>query len=105
MVKQGINISFDKEAGHLRIDCDGEEFDHIRSLVLAEASAADQLALFEDGIRSIVLRRPPPPGAGVPGRPGRILRYVAIAAALLLALAIQVVGIVAIALRLLGHHS
>src|SRR5689334_22374163 len=107
MVKEGIELHFDKDHGHLLIDCADEEFDHLRRLVLAEASAADELSLFEDGIGSIALRRLPRPGAGgvAPGRPRRVLQSIAIATALVVSLAIQVVGIVAIVCRLLGLGS
>lgn len=35
---QGIEIHFDADEGHLRLDCSEEEFLHLRDLVIAGAS-------------------------------------------------------------------
>ena len=52
-----IEIQFDEDEGHLRLDCREDEFIHIRDLVVTGTSAADRLRPFREGIRSIVVRR------------------------------------------------
>jgi hypothetical protein len=45
-----IEIHFDKDEGHLRLDCREDEYIHIRDLVVYGASAADRLEPFIEGI-------------------------------------------------------
>ena len=45
-----IEIQFDEDEGHLRLDCREDEYIHIRDLVVYGASAADRLEPFIEGI-------------------------------------------------------
>ena len=102
MVIEGIEIHLDEDEGHLRLDCGDEEFTHLRDVVIAEASAADQLRPFVDGIRSIVVRRIVALRDTTPRRFGRGCRILLISFALFISLTIQVVGIIFIAWWLWG---
>jgi len=97
MVIEGIEIHFDEDEGHLRLDCHDEEFTHLRDVVLAESSAADRLSPFIDGIRSIAVRRIASLQDSSPRRLGRGFRILLISLAVCISLAIQVIGIFAIA--------
>jgi hypothetical protein len=97
MVIEGIELHFDEDEGHLRLDCRDEEFTHLRDVVLAESSAADQLSPFIEGIRSIAVRRLMDLRDTVPRRVGLGCRILLISLALSISLAIQVIGIFAIA--------
>jgi hypothetical protein len=93
MVIEGIEIHFDEDEGHLRLDCRDEEFTHLRDVVLAESSATDRLSPFIGGIRSIAFRRLVNHHDAAPRRIGRGLRVLLISLALCISLAIQVIGI------------
>jgi hypothetical protein len=97
MVIEGIEIHFDEDEGHLRLDCVDEEFTRLRDVVLAEAAAADQLSPYIDGIRSIAVRRLARLRDTAPRRIGRGLRILLISLALSISLAIQVIGLFALA--------
>jgi hypothetical protein len=101
---EGIEIHFDEDEGHLRLDCGEQEFEHIRDLVVSRASATDRLGPFVDAIRSIVVRRRAALRDTTPVRRARLFRILLISLALSASLAIQVVGLVAIA-RWLGGHG
>jgi hypothetical protein len=105
MVIEKIEIHFDEDAGHLRLDCADEEFIHIRDLVLSEASVTDQVQLAIDGIQSIVVRRKTALRETTPGRIRRRLVIFLVSSALFVAVVIQVVGIIAIARWLLERGS
>ncbi len=105
MVIKGIEVSFDEDEGHLRLDCGEEEFLHVRDLVIAKAAAAEEMGPFVDGIRTIAVRRIAALRDTVPGRSGRGLRSILVGLALLISLAIQVVGLLAIVQWLWGHRS
>ena len=54
---EGIEVHFDEDEGHLRLDCGEEEFEQIRDLVVSKASATDRLGPCVNVIRSIAVRR------------------------------------------------
>jgi hypothetical protein len=97
MTIEGIEIHFDEDEGHLRLDCRDEEFNHLRDVVLAGSSAADRLSPFIGGIRSIAVRRIASPQDTASRRLGRGFRIFVISLALCISLAIQVIGIFTIA--------
>src|SRR5262249_10050945 len=97
MVIKGIEIHFDEDEGHLRLDCGDEGFTHVRDVVIAQASAADRLSPFIDGIRSIAIRRILALRDTAPRRFGRGFRILLILLALSISLAIQVAGLFFIA--------
>jgi hypothetical protein len=105
MVIEGIEIHFDEDEGHLRLDCGDEEFNHVRDVVIAQASAADHLSPFIDGIRSIAVRRILALRDTAPRRFGRGFRILLVSLALSISLTIQVVGMFAIARWLWGLGS
>jgi hypothetical protein len=105
MVTEGIEIHFDEDEGHLRLDCGDEEFTHFRDIVVAGASAADQLGPFVDGIRFIAVRRIAAIRDTTPRRFGRGFRILLISLALSISLAIQVIGMLAITRWLWGLDS
>jgi hypothetical protein len=100
-----IEIHFDSEEGHLRLDCSEAEFLHIRDLVISAASTGDHFDPAIDGIRSIVIRRTE---AVQDTKPKRLLRrFLVLLVCLLLgvSMSVQVVGIVAVIRWLLGRGS
>lgn len=97
MVIEGIAVHFDEDEGHLRLDCDDEEFSRIRDLVVGEASVADQLGPLVDVIRSIAVRRRASLRDAMRGRPARGFRIILISLALSASVTIQVVGLIALA--------
>jgi hypothetical protein len=99
---QGIEIHFDEDEGHLRLDCSEAEFLHIRDLVISEASTDGRLTPFVDGIRSIVVRRSRAGPGTQPRRSRRPFLILLVSFALGASVAIQVVGIVAAVRWLLG---
>ena len=105
MTRDRTEAHFDEEEGHLRIDCADEDFNRIRDLLLAEASMADRIGPFTDGIRCIVIRRSSALRDVTPERLGRGLRILFVAIALSLSLAIQVIGLVTISRWLWGRDS
>jgi hypothetical protein len=102
---EGIEIHFDEEEGHLRLDCGEEEFKRIRDLVVSRGSAADRLGPFMDGIQSIALRRLAAVRDTTPRRIRRGLQVFLVSLALAVAAAIQVIGLVAVARWLLRLGS
>jgi hypothetical protein len=98
-----MQIHFDEEEGHLRLDCGEQEFTHLRDLVICGASAADRIGPFMDGIRSIVVRRVDAIQKTTPGQFGRRVQILLIASLLSVPLVIQIIGIIAIARWLLGN--
>src|SRR5262249_47400484 len=105
MVIEGVEIDFDKDEGHLRLDCGEEQFAHVRDAVVAEASATEQLGPFIDGIRTIAVRRIAALRDTVPRRFGLGLRSLLVGLALIMSLAIQLIGMFAIARWLWGPRS
>jgi hypothetical protein len=105
MMMEGIEIHFDKDEGHLRLDCGDEEFSHIRDLVVSEASASGELNPCIDGIRSIVVRRTTALGDTTPGPFRRGLGSYLIVLALAIALGIQIIGIITVVRWLLGRGA
>ncbi len=101
---EGIEVHFDEDEGHLRLDCGEEEFEHIRDLVVSKASATDRLGPCVNVIRSIAVRRRAALQETPPGRRSRLFRILLITLALSASLAIQIVGLIAIA-RWLGGHG
>jgi hypothetical protein len=91
---EGIEMHFDAEEGHLRLDCSEEQFPHIRDLVISGASTGDRLGPFVDGIRSILVRRTAAVQATKPKRLRRGFVILLVCLALGVSLAIQVVGII-----------
>jgi hypothetical protein len=104
-VMEGIEIHFDQDEGHLRLDCSEQEFRHIRELVVSGASAADRLSPFIDAIRFITVRRMAAVQDTTPRRFRRGLQILLISLLLSVALVIQVIGIIAVARWLLGRGS
>jgi hypothetical protein len=92
-----IEIHFDADEGHLRLDCGEDEFIHIRDLVATETSAADRLGPFVNGIRSIVVRKMDVIQESIPRRFRRKLQILFVALVLSVPMVIQVIGIIAIA--------
>jgi hypothetical protein len=98
----GIEIHFDAEEGHLRLDCSEEQFLRIRDCVVGGAGASERLGAFVDGIRSILVRRT---GAVQDAKRERFrgaIRIGLVALALGLSLIVQFIGIVAVIRWLLG---
>jgi hypothetical protein len=100
---QVIEIHFDADEGHLRLDCGEEEFLHMRDLVISGAETGDRLDPFSDGIRSIVIRRAAAVQDTKPRRIRRGFGVFLVWVALMVAVAVQVVGIVAVIRWLLGR--
>jgi hypothetical protein len=100
-----IEIHFDADEGHLRLDCGEEEFLHLRDLVVSGATADDRLNPFVDGIRCIVIRRTATVQAASPKRFTRGFKVLLVCLVLGASLAVQVVGLVVVIRRLLGHGS
>ena len=91
-----IEIQFDEDEGHLRLDCREDEFIHIRDLVVTGTSAADRLRPFREGIRSIVVRRMDAVQDSMPRRFRRELEFLLVSLIVLVTVVIQVIGIIAI---------
>ena len=91
-----IEIHFDEEDGHLQLDCSGEEFTHIRDLVVSGASAQEKVGPFIDGIRFIGVRHIAAIPDGMTRRVRRRAQMLLIFLALAAALVIQAIGIVSI---------
>jgi hypothetical protein len=98
-----IEIYFDADEGHLRLDCGEEEFLRLRDLVISGASTGDRLNPLLDGIRSIVIRRTAAVQDASPKRFPRGLKVLLVSLALGVSLAVQVVGVVVVIRLLLGH--
>jgi hypothetical protein len=98
----GIEIHFDAEEGHLRLDCSEEQFVRIRDCIVGGAGAGNRFDAFVDGIRSILVRRT---GAVPDAKPERFrgaLRIGLVALAVGLSLIVQFIGIVAVIRWFLG---
>jgi hypothetical protein len=98
-----MQIHFDEEEGHLRLECGEQEFTHLRDLVICDASAGDRIGPYIDGIRSIAVCRLDVIHQTTPRHFGRKVQTVLIASLLSVSLVIQIIGIIAIARWLLGH--
>ncbi len=97
-----IEIHFDEDEGHLRLDCGEDEFIHIRDLVVTGTSAADRLGPFIEGTRSIVVRRVDAVQDTMTRRFRRDLQILLGCLVISLLGVIQVMGIIAIARWVLG---
>ena len=91
-----IEIHFDEEHGHLRLDCGEEEFSHIRDLVVSEAAAGEKLGPYAEGIRFIAVRQMSAVRDTMPKRLRRSAQVVLLLAAVSVALVIQLIGIVVV---------
>ncbi len=100
-----IEIHFDEEDGHLQLDCSGEEFTHIRDLVVSEASAEEKVGPFIDGIRFIGVRQIAAISDGMTRRVRRRAQVFLVILVLAAALVIQAIGIVSIVRWLLGRAA
>jgi hypothetical protein len=100
-----IEIHFDADDGHLRLDCGEQEFLHLRDLVISGASTGDRLSPFIDGIQSIVIRRTATAQHASSKRSRRGFKVLLVSLALGVALAVQVVGIVEVIRWLFGRGS
>ena len=100
-----IEIQFDEDEGHLRLDCREDEFIHIRDLVVTGTSAADRLRPFREGIRSIVVRRMDAVQDPMPRRFRWELQILLVALGVSVLVVIQVIGIIAIARWVLSLGS
>jgi hypothetical protein len=105
IMTEGIEIQFDRDEGHLRLDCSDEQFVQIRDLVISEASMCDRLGPFIDGIQSILVRRTTAIHNAKPARFRRGFQVFLAALGLGIALVVQVIGIIAIIWLLLVRHS
>jgi hypothetical protein len=103
-LEAGIGIICDQDEGHLRLDCREDEFIRIRDLDLSGTSKADRLGPLREGIRSIVVRRMAAARDTISKRWGRESQILC-ALALVISLAIQVTGIVAVIRWLWGLGS
>jgi hypothetical protein len=92
-----IEIHFDEDEGHLRLDCRENDLIRIRDLVVTGTSAADRLRPFREGIRSIVVRRMAAVQDRMPRRFRRELQILLISFVVSVSVVIQVMGIIAIA--------
>src|SRR5262249_10437317 len=92
-----IEIQFDEDEGHLRLDCREDEFIHIRDLVVTGTSAADRLRPFRERIRSIVVRRMEAVQDPMPRRFRWELQILLVALVVSVLAVIQVIGIIALA--------
>ena len=92
-----IEIHFDADEGHLRLDCREDEYIHIRDLVVYGTSAADRLEPFIEGIRSIVVRKRDAVQDRMPRRFRRKLPILLASVVVSVSVVIQVIGIIAIA--------
>ena len=95
-MKEVIEIHFDEEDGHLRLDCGSEEFSHLRELVVSEPQVSERVGPYAEGIRSIVVRRLSAVRDTMPRRVGRGAQILVIGLALALAAVIEIVGIVVV---------
>jgi hypothetical protein len=93
---EGIEIHFDAEEGHLRLDCGEEEFLRIRDLIISGAATGDRFDAFADGIRCIVVRRTPAVRDTTPRRFRRGIRIVLVWLAVGVSVAVWVVGLVTV---------
>ena len=100
-----IEIHFDEDEGHLRLDCREDEFIHIRDLVVTGTSAADRLGPFREGIRSILVRRMDAVQDRMPRRFRRERQILLVCLVVLVSVVIQVIGIIAIARWVLSLGS
>jgi hypothetical protein len=100
-----IEIHFDADEGHLRLDCREDEFIHIRDLVATRSSAADRLRPFIKGIRSIVVRRMDAVQDTMPRRFRRELQILLVSLVASVLVVIQLMGIIAIARWVLSLGS
>lgn len=98
-----IEIHFDEEDGHLQLDCSGEDFTHIRDLVVSGASAQEKVGPFIDAIRFIGVRHIAANPDGITRRVHRRAQVLLIVLALAAALVIQAIGVVSIVRWLLGR--
>lgn len=99
---EGIEIHFDEEEGHLRLDCGEAEFDQIRDQIVAEGLGDGRLDPGVESIRTILVRRAAAIDTGTASWLRRWGGMALIAAVLALAVVLQVVGLVAAARWLLG---
>jgi hypothetical protein len=102
---EGIDIQFDRDEGHLRLDCNEEQFAHIRDLVISGAASGDGLGPFIDGVQSILVRRTAAIHDAKPARVRRRFQVFLAALGLGIALVVQVFGIIAIIWWLLLRRS
>ena len=100
-----IEIHFDEDEGHLRLDCREDEYIHIRDLVVYGTSAADRLEPFIDGIRSIVVHKRDAVQDRMPRRFRRKLPILLASVVVSVSVVIQVIGIIAIARWVLSLGS
>jgi hypothetical protein len=91
-----IEIHFDQDEGHLRLDCREDEFIDVRDLIVTGTSAAEWLGPFREGIRSIVVRRMDAVQDSMPRRFRRELEFLLVSLIVLVTVVIQVIGIIAI---------
>ena len=102
---QTIEIHFDEDEGHLRLDCREDEYIHIRDLVVYGTSAADRLEPFIEGIRSIVVHKRDAVQDRMLRRIGRELPILLASLVVSVPVVIQVIGIIAIARWVLSLGS
>jgi hypothetical protein len=91
-----IEIHFDADEGHLRLDCGEEEFLRVRDLIISEAVTGDRLDAFVDGIRCILVRRNAAVQDTKSPRFRRGIRVLLVWLALGLSVAVWVVGLVTV---------
>jgi hypothetical protein len=100
-----IEIQFDEEDGHLQLDCSGEDFTHIRDLVVSGASAQEKVGPFIDGIRFIGVRHITAIPDGMTRRVRRRAQMLLIFLTLAAALVVQAIGIVSVVRWFLGRAA
>ena len=103
--RERIEIHFDQDEGHLRLDCREDEFIAVRDLVVTGTSAADRLGPFREGIRSILVRRMDAVQDRMPRRFRRELQILLASVVVSVSVVIQVIGIIAIARWVLSLGS
>ena len=103
--RERIEIHFDRDEGHLQLDCAEDEFIEVRDLVVTGTSAADRLWPIREGIRSIVVRRMDAVQDRMPRRFRRELPILLVSFVALVSVVIQVIGVITIAQWVRGLGS